>query len=170
MDNFFYTSAIYAWLSLAVLFFIISFFVRTKFIWLAVVLNVLFLSTSYIVVAETVGQGKPINNTIPLYHHGNWKDGVDLLSAWWDDKKIYLLVKEEEKPILYVINRNDKLVDEIANEFKEAQKNGKRVMLQDGTDYGDTDTSSHIHIKENPKHSFIPKTDQGDSDENYETK
>ena len=157
----------------ASLFLIASFLDNYRHKYILVVLNVVFLIFSYITIANLLGTPKPLDYNIPLYTHHIWKDykvSIEYGFVSDDHSKIYLLL--DENPVrLYVMNYNQKFIDELNDAMN---KNGGIMkglkFLENGSYYGDGDTAPHVETAEPQSNEYIPKSETQkpqDSVDNY---
>ena len=158
--------AMLIWGSLAVLFLVTTFFIGKKYLFI-LLLNVLFLTISYVGISQFLGEPKPINANIPLYDHGEWtEDGVPLLTMTYDDSNIWILVNEG-KPRLYVMPYNAEFVAAIKKQLMGAKGDWSLMKLHDPRRKGtkavpnhtlyEGDSSSHVSIEVPPSEEYIPK-------------
>lgn len=112
------------------LFFITTLFTKTRY--MIIIFNVLFLFISYIAIAEILGEPKPVGQ-YPLYQHSQWDaSDVYVVGGYWDDKRIYLLVKEDNKIKTYSWSMNLAFLDEL----KKAQEAMEKENGHGGNRWG----------------------------------
>ena len=153
--------ALTTWVILALLF-LVATLTKNKYT-IVVLMNIIFLGVSYYSGSRFLGIPKPLDMSIPLYNHSLWENGeVQLLSVFYDERGIWLLLNEEGEPRLYVKPYDQAFIDMLKKAIQEADGNVKSIVLRDknyanpnevrGTYYEGADSGGHSIVVENKPH------------------
>ena len=152
---------------LTFIFFVVSFMCRKEMRVYVILLNIVFVVTSFLFVSFLIGIPKPIGYHLPFFSGVTFKgDNVYTLLDMYapdDNSVIYLLVKKENEVRTYVTPYSDALIKEINDAF--VQNNSFGFDIGFTGNFYNGDTSAHVPMAQFQKNNHGEKPPPGPASE-----